>query len=84
MLRGDNRASYNFSTNSYDYHSSLGGESDPPTSSIVDNLHALSINIQRREMELEMQAKKKHIDKHPQVEMKAKEKDTDKSMSNAS
>ena len=37
----------------------------------MDNLHALSINIQRREKELDMQAAKKG---RSQTEMKAKEK----------
>ena len=36
----------------------------------MDNLHALSINIQRREKELDMQAAKKN---RSQTEMKAKE-----------
>lgn len=86
VLRGDNRASYHLSTHSYDYHSSLGGDSNAPTSSIVDNLHALSINIQRREKELDMQAAKKN---RSQTEKLAKElprakEETDKSMSGAS
>jgi hypothetical protein len=34
----------------------LGGESNPPGNSIVDNLHAISIDIKRREKELELQA----------------------------
>ena len=34
----------------------MGGESNPPSNSIVDNLHALSIDIKRREKELELQA----------------------------
>ena len=57
-LRTERRNNYAGSTHSYDYHSSLGGESNPPSSSIVDNLHALSIDIKRREKELELQASK--------------------------
>ena len=61
QLKGDNRASYyNMSTHSYDYRSSIGGESGPPDSSVVDNLHALSINIERRQKELELEAAKRH------------------------
>ena len=57
MLKGDNRSSYyNMSTHSYDYRSSLGDDSQPPDSSVVENLHALSINIERRHKELDMQA----------------------------
>ena len=36
----------------------MGGESNPPSNSIVDNLHAISIDIKRREKELELQASK--------------------------
>ena len=70
VLRGDHRASYRLSTHSYDYHSSLGGESSPPTGSIVDNLHALSINIQRRAEELDLQAAK---ETRSRTELKPKE-----------
>jgi len=61
QLKGDNRASYhNMSTHSYDYRSSIGGESGPPDSSVVDNLLALSITIERRQKELELEAAKRH------------------------